>query len=63
MTNAQNVIFVTDKLLHHLKGTTDVQFRAGLTEKITQLAERYAPDNPWFIRTMNSVPNPTTLTP
>ena len=39
----------------HLKATTDLQFRGQLTEKVTQLAERYAPDNPWFIKTMNAV--------
>ena len=55
MTNASNVVFVVGKLLSHLHATSDVQFRAGLTEKITQLAERYAPDNSWFIQTMNAV--------
>ena len=40
MTNASNVVFVVDKLVSHLRATTDTQFRAGLTEKITQLAER-----------------------
>lgn len=55
MTNATNVLFVVDKLISHLRTTTDVQFRAGLTEKITQLAERYAPDNAWYIQTMNAV--------
>jgi len=44
MTNASNVVFVVDKLISHLRATTDTQFRAGLTEKITQLAERCAPD-------------------
>ena len=55
MTNATNVVFVVDKLIYHLKSTTDVQFRGSLTERLTQLAERYAPDNSWYIRTMNAV--------
>ena len=55
MTNAANVVFVVDKLIFHLRGTTDVAFRASLTDRLTQLAERYAPDNTWYIRTMNSV--------
>ena len=55
MTNATNVVFVTDTLISHLKSTTDVPFRAGLVERLTQLAERYAPDNNWYIRTMNAV--------
>lgn len=55
MTHASNVVFVVDKLLSHLRQTTDETFRASLTERITQLAERYAPDNSWFIRTMNAV--------
>ena len=86
MTNAGNVVFVVDKLISHLRETSDDAFRASLTERITQLAERraiprdhprspatprdlppspaisrhlprarYAPDNSWFIRTMNGV--------
>tara|TARA_B100000524_G_C23634057_1_gene364260 strand:- start:377 stop:1489 length:1113 start_codon:yes stop_codon:yes gene_type:complete len=55
MTNASNVVFVVEKLISHLRNTTDLQFRTGLVEKITQLAERYAPDNAWYIETMNAV--------
>ena len=55
MTNASNVVFVVDKLLYHLRDTTDVAFRTSLVERITQLAERYAPDNSWYISTMNAV--------
>jgi hypothetical protein len=55
MTNATNVVFVTDTLVSHLRATTDVAFRTSLVERLTQLAERYAPDNAWYIRTMNSV--------
>ena len=55
MTNATNVVFVVDTLVTHLKLATDVPFRTGLVERLTQLAERYAPDNNWYIRTMNAV--------
>lgn len=104
MTSAANVAFVVDRLLHQLRQTSDVHFRAELAERITQLAERcaqpraaavscrgrpcgcgclpaarrliplalfpfcpsafssglaaavrYAPDNGWFITTMNAV--------
>ena len=55
MTNATNVVFIVDTLVTHLRATTDVVFRASLTERLTQLAERYAPDNAWYIRTMNVV--------
>jgi len=55
MTNATNVVFVVDTLITHLRATTDVQFRTGLVERLTQLCERYAPDNAWYIRTMNTV--------
>ncbi|KOO35705.1 ap-4 complex subunit, partial [Chrysochromulina tobinii] len=55
MTNASNIIFVADTLLGHLRSTTDQTFRGGLVDRITQLAERYAPDNTWYIRTMNAV--------
>lgn len=55
MTNAANVVFVVDKLVLQLRQTTDVHFRTALVDRITQLAERYAPDNAWFITTMNYV--------
>eukprot|EP01125_Pyxidicula_operculata_P002378 TRINITY_DN12256_c0_g1_i1.p1 TRINITY_DN12256_c0_g1~~TRINITY_DN12256_c0_g1_i1.p1 ORF type:complete len:1205 (-),score=382.26 TRINITY_DN12256_c0_g1_i1:22-3636(-) len=56
MTNAQNVTVITEKLLEFLrKSNSDPFMRTNLVEKITFLAEQYAPNNEWFIRTMNKV--------
>lgn len=41
--------------MESLKTSTDVFLRTELVSRITELAERYAPDNKWFIETMNSV--------
>lgn len=43
ITNATNVETVCEKLLSHLKSTTDadVYFRTELVDRITELAERY----------------------
>ena len=55
MTNPRNVTVIAEKLIAYLRTTTDEYIRADLVSKITQLAERFAPDNLWFIQTMNSV--------
>ncbi|XP_003382933.2 PREDICTED: AP-4 complex subunit epsilon-like [Amphimedon queenslandica] len=55
MTNPSNVTVITEKLIAYLRKTTDEFIKTDLVSKITQLAERFAPDNSWFISTMNSV--------
>jgi len=55
MTNSVNVEFIITKLLHSLENATDDHFRTDLVGQITQCAERYAPSNAWFIRTMIKV--------
>ena len=55
MTNQSNVAVITDKLIAYLRQTTNEYVRSDLVAKITQLAERFAPDNQWFIQTMNVV--------
>ena len=55
MTNPSNVAVITDKLIAYLRTTRDDYIRSDLVAKITQLAERFAPDNLWFIQTMNAV--------
>ncbi|XP_022795045.1 AP-4 complex subunit epsilon-like [Stylophora pistillata] len=55
ITNASNVETVCEKLLSYLKSTTDSYFRTELVDRTTELAERYAPDNTWFILTINEV--------
>ncbi len=47
MTNPMNVQFITEKLLHFLRGTTDEFLKKDLTTKVCTLAERFAPNNLW----------------
>eukprot|EP01127_Copromyxa_protea_P006693 TRINITY_DN16695_c0_g1_i1.p1 TRINITY_DN16695_c0_g1~~TRINITY_DN16695_c0_g1_i1.p1 ORF type:complete len:1212 (-),score=327.62 TRINITY_DN16695_c0_g1_i1:36-3392(-) len=55
MTNPANVTVVAEKLLENLCTQTDKFLREDLVNKITSLADRFSPDNEWFIRTMNKV--------
>lgn len=55
MTNPQNVIVVVDKLTFHLRTSVDAHLRRDLVQKITSLAERFAPNNEWYVNTMNTV--------
>ena len=54
MTNPQNVTVVVDKLIGFLKAATDNFMRADLLSRISQLSEKYAPSNDWFISAMNN---------
>lgn len=55
MTNPVNVTVIIEKLLTYLRTTVDVFLRKDLVPRITQLAERFAPDNSWFVETMNAL--------
>ncbi|XP_066270284.1 AP-4 complex subunit epsilon-1-like [Branchiostoma lanceolatum] len=55
MTGPTNVMVICDRLLSHLSTTADTYLKSDLVTKITQLAERFAPSNEWFITTMNRV--------
>jgi len=55
MTNPVNVQVVVGKLLFFLETAVDKFLRQDLVTRISQLAERYAPDNIWFVRTMARV--------
>jgi len=55
MTNPVNVEFITDRLLHFLRGSTDPYLKSDLTTKICTIAERYAPNNAWYVRTITEL--------
>mmetsp|Transcript_60097 Transcript_60097/g.143211 ORF Transcript_60097/g.143211 Transcript_60097/m.143211 type:complete len:1071 (+) Transcript_60097:145-3357(+) len=55
MTNPANVEVVVDKLTFHLKTSVDEHLRRDLVQKVTSLAERFAPNNEWYLTTMNTV--------
>lgn len=53
MTNPLNCTVVADKLLFHLRVGVDAHLRQELVHRVTTLAERYAPNNEWYLNTMN----------
>ena len=53
-SSSQNVTVVVDKLIGFLKAATDQYMRADLLSRISQLSEKYAPSNDWFITAMNN---------
>lgn len=55
MTNAVNVEFIVDKLLHFLSNSVDEYFKSALVEQISQCAERFAPSNTWYVQTISKV--------
>ncbi|XP_009080160.1 PREDICTED: AP-4 complex subunit epsilon-1, partial [Acanthisitta chloris] len=55
ITNGQNVIVIVQKMLDYLKESKEEYAVINLVGKIAELAEKYAPNNEWFIQTMNAV--------
>ncbi|XP_006001978.1 AP-4 complex subunit epsilon-1 [Latimeria chalumnae] len=55
ITNGQNVIVIAQKMLDYLKQSKEEYTTISLVGKVAELAEKYAPDNKWFIQTMNVV--------
>ncbi|XP_072421192.1 AP-4 complex subunit epsilon-1 isoform X1 [Chiloscyllium punctatum] len=55
ITNAQNVTVIVQKLLEYLRESKDEYVTISLVGKVAELAEKYAPNNEWFVQTMNAV--------
>ncbi|XP_076846996.1 AP-4 complex subunit epsilon-1 isoform X2 [Brachyhypopomus gauderio] len=55
ITNAQNVTVIVEKILGFLRLCDDDYTIIDLVGKVAELAEKYAPDNQWFIQTMTVV--------
>jgi len=55
MTKPNNVEVIVERMLNYLSTATDPHSKAETSSRIAELAERYAPDNDWFIEVMNSV--------
>ncbi|XP_041853949.1 AP-4 complex subunit epsilon-1 isoform X2 [Melanotaenia boesemani] len=55
ITNGQNVTVIVEKMLDFLRTSEDDYTTTDLVGKVAELAEKYAPDNEWFIETMNTV--------
>ena len=52
MTNPANVTVITQKLVEYLTNSVDPFLRKDLVPRVVQLAERFAPDNKWYVETM-----------
>lgn len=55
ITNAQNVTVIVEKMLEFLYQSKDDHTTIDLVGKVAEIAEKYAPENKWFIETMNTV--------
>nr|XP_003420568.1 AP-4 complex subunit epsilon-1 isoform X1 [Loxodonta africana] len=55
ITNAQNITVIVQKMLEYLHQSKEEYIIVNLVGKIAELAEKFAPDNAWFIQTMNAV--------
>ncbi|XP_075064094.1 AP-4 complex subunit epsilon-1 [Mixophyes fleayi] len=55
ITNDRNVTVIVQKMLEYLKQTEDTYTVIALAGKIADLAEKYSPNNQWFVETMNVV--------
>lgn len=49
------VEFITDRLLHFLRGSTDPYLKSDLTSKICTISERFAPNNTWYVSTITEL--------
>jgi len=55
MTNPVNVEFISERLIEFLSGTTDLFLKRVLTNRVCSIAERYAPNNAWYIGTITKL--------
>ncbi|XP_062998596.1 AP-4 complex subunit epsilon-1 [Elgaria multicarinata webbii] len=55
ITNGQNVTVIVQKMLDYLTQSKEEYTIINIVGKTAELAEKYAPDNEWFIQTMNAV--------
>ncbi|EGC35468.1 hypothetical protein DICPUDRAFT_55169 [Dictyostelium purpureum] len=60
MTNQSNIVPVCSKLIEQLVLSNDQNFKSELVNQITHLAEKYSPNDIWYIDTIStilSIPN------
>ena len=55
MTNPVNIEFISEKLIVFLSSNSDPFLKSILTQRVCNIAERYAPDNAWYIRTITKL--------
>ena len=55
MTTGDNVEVVVDRMVAFLEQSRDDTIREDVVGRISEVAERFAPDNEWFVETMTTV--------
>eukprot|EP01132_Coremiostelium_polycephalum_P001121 gene1121-1426_t len=55
MTNHANIVPIVVKLMEHLQSTTDSFLKVELVSRILDLADRYSPNDYWYIDTITSL--------
>eukprot|EP00850_Spirogloea_muscicola_P017883 SM000158S02015 [mRNA] locus=s158:129318:134894:+ [translate_table: standard] len=55
MTKGDNVEVIADLMINYMRTVTDTHNKTDIASRIMELAERFAPNNLWYIQIMNSV--------
>ena len=55
ITGPENVSVICSKLIEYLESVTDQFIRGDLARKITEIAEKHAPNHDWFLETVSRV--------
>ena len=55
ITGPENVSVICTKLIEYLESVTDQFIRGDLARKITEIAEKHAPNHEWFLVTVSRV--------
>jgi hypothetical protein len=55
MTSNSNINVIIDKMIESLNRSTDPYFRNNLVNKISDLAETFAPSHEWYIDKMHNL--------
>lgn len=55
MTKSNNVEVIVEKMMNYLRTATDEHIKRDIARKVSELAERYAPDPSWFIGVVSEV--------
>ncbi|KAL3689733.1 hypothetical protein R1sor_016042 [Riccia sorocarpa] len=55
MTRSSNVVVIVERMISYMRTISDTHNKTEIASRIIELAERFAPNNQWFIQTMNQV--------
>ena len=50
MTKSSNVEVIVDRMVSYMKSLTDAHNKTEIASRCIELAERFAPNNQWFIQ-------------